>query len=137
MTRSTAGEINDDLRPYLLLQRQGLRRAVRAVVLGDVLQQDGVRGAGIAAPPTTWSELESDLAQAEEQGLPVLHGAERGLAVVRAVPDVRRRRLARHFYTKLTENKATFDAPQVKQALTTWQKWIDNGWTTSADTKTA
>lgn len=38
------------------------------------------------------------------------------------------------FYVELTENKASFgDAPSV-EALTLWQEWLENGWTTTADT---
>jgi len=130
-----AGEINDDLRPYY--SYEGKVYAVPFVQSYWVTfySKTAFEAAGISAPPTTWAELETDLAKLKDKGYQYCTGQSEGWpsfvpfqSFVGAVsPD---------FYTQLTENKASFDDPEVGEALAAWQKWIDNGWTTSADTKT-
>lgn len=131
-----AGEINNDLRPYY--SYNGKVYAVPFVQSYWVTfySKTAFQKAGIDAAPTTWTDLESDLGKLKSAGYePFCTGQSEGwpsfvpfqMFVGAISPDL---------YTKLTENKAKFDDPGVKQALTTWQKWINNGWTTSADTKT-
>lgn len=39
------------------------------------------------------------------------------------------------FYTKLVNNEASFGDPESRQAMTMWQKWLKNKWTTPYDAK--
>ena len=132
----SAGEISNDLRPYY--SYKGKVYAVPFVQSYWVTfySKTAFQKAGISAAPTTWTDLESDLGKLKSAGYaPFCTGQSEGwpsfvpfqMFVGAVSPDL---------YTQLTENKAKFDDPGVKQALTTWQKWIKNGWTTSADTKT-
>ena len=105
-----AGEINDDLRPYY--SYNGKVYAVPFVQSYWVTfySKTAFEKAGIDAPPTTWSDLESDLGKLKGIGEQYCTGQSEGWpsfvpfqTFVGAVsPD---------FYTKLTENKATFDDP--------------------------
>jgi multiple sugar transport system substrate-binding protein len=129
------GEISNDLRPYYSYNGKVFAVPFVQSYWVTFYSKTAFQKAGIAAPPTTWSDLESDLAKLKTAGYQFCTGQSEGwpsfvpfqMFVGAVSPD---------FYTQLTDNKAKFDAPEVKQALTTWQKWIKNGWTTSADTKT-
>jgi ABC-type glycerol-3-phosphate transport system substrate-binding protein len=130
-----AGEISDALRPFY--SYKGKVYAVPFVQSYWVTfySKTAFQKAGIAAPPTTWADLEADLGKLKTAGYQFCTGQSEGwpsfvpfqMFVGAESPEV---------YNKLTENKAKFDDPAVKKALTTWKKWIDNGWTTAPDTKT-
>lgn len=130
-----AGEINNDLRPYYSYKGKVFAVPFVQSYWVTFYSKTAFQKAGISAPPTTWSDLESDLGKLKSAGYQFCTGQSEGwpsfvpfqMFVGAVSPD---------FYNQLTDNKASFDAPEVKQALTTWQKWIKNGWTTSADTKT-
>lgn len=130
-----AGHINDALRP--LYTYDGKVYAVPFVQSYWVTyySKTAFKKAGITDTPKTWTELESAVAKLSANGSKFCTGQSEGwpsfvpfqMFLGAASPT---------FYNDLTENKAKFNDPTVKQALTTWKKWIDSGWTTSADTKT-
>ena len=129
------GQLNDDLRPFYSYDGK-----VYAVPAGQsywvtFYSKKAFEEVGITAPPTTWAEYEDAAEKLADAGYKFCTGQSEGwpsfvpfqMFLGAESPDV---------YTDLTNDKATFDDPAVKTALTTWKKWIDNGWTTPADTKT-
>lgn len=131
-----AGQIDDSLRPYYSYKGKVFAVPFVQSYWVTFYSKTAFAKAGISAPPKTWSQLESDLAKLKSLGYQFCEGQSEGWPAF--VPfQMFLGALSPDFYTKLTNDKASFDSPQVKQALTTWQKWINNGWTTPADTKTA
>lgn len=130
-----AGEINDALRPFY--SYKGKVYAVPFVQSYWVTfySKTAFQKAGIAAPPTTWTDLEADMAKLKTAGYQFCTGQSEGwpsfvpfqMFLGAESPST---------YDELTQNKAKFDDAAVKTAMTTWKKWIDSGWMSPADTKT-
>lgn len=129
------GWINDSLRPYYTYNGKVYALPLTNANWVVFYNKKLFAQAGISAPPTTYADFESDMAKLKASGVtPIWTGqADQWTSFIPYM--LLAGSISSDYYTKLTSNQATFADPAGKQILTTWQKWIQNGWTASPDSK--
>jgi len=129
------GQISDALRPYYSYQNKVF--AVPFVQSYWVMfySKTAYKKVGLDGPPKTWTELETAAAKLAAAGYKTCTGQSEGWTPF--VPfQMFLGATSTDTYTKLINNETTFEDPAIKTAMTTWKKWIDNGWMSAPDTKT-
>lgn len=130
------GWINDALRPYYTYQGKIYALPLTNASWVVWYNKKVFAKAGIT-PPTTYAQFLSNAAKLKAAGTtPIWTGqADQWTSFIPYM--LLAGSISPDYYTKLTSNQATFGDPEGKQILTEWQKWINNGWTTSPDSKFA
>lgn len=130
------GWINDALKPYYSYNGKVYALPLTNANWVIFYNKKAFAKAGIQVPKT-YADFEADAAKLKASGVtPIWTGqADQWTSFIPYM--LLAGSISPDYYTKLTSNQASFGDDTGKQILTTWQKWINNGWTASPDSKFA
>jgi len=128
------GWINDALRPYYTYQGKVYALPLTNANWVVFYNKKVFAKAGVSVPKT-YADFEAAAAKLKASGVtPIWTGqADQWTSFIPYMMIAGS--ISPDYYTKLTSNQASFGDSTGKQVLSTWQKWIKNGWTASPDSK--
>ncbi|UNK70500.1 extracellular solute-binding protein [Microbacterium sp. H1-D42] len=130
-----AGNLNDALRPYFSLDGKVYAMPLNQSSWVTYYSKKAFADAGITETPKTWDEYETAVEKLGEAGQLMCSGQTGWETFVPFQQIVGSK--STQLYTDITENKAKFTDPDVKDSMKVWKNWIDSGWVTPPDTKFA
>lgn len=84
-------------------------------------------------PPTTYAEFESNAATLKSHGVTPMWSSQKDGWTPFIPYQMLAGAVSPDFYSKLIDDKASFDDPASKQVFDVWGDWIKNGWMTAPD----
>jgi len=130
-----AGNLNDALRPYFSLDGKVYALPLSQSSWVTYYNKSALKKVGITETPKTWAEYETVIEKLGKAGYPMCTGQTGWETFVPFQQIISAKSTT--LYTDLTENKASFTDPKIREGMETWKRWIDNGWVTPPDTKSA